>query len=304
MTGRREPTLDVRPGVCGIEGGGHQDPVHDTPRVPVSAGCRSVPPPGDPGTDAAMDELFDAPSRWRAQAARALDLRDEELIGGVSPAAGCPAVLESVLASLTPTDGRLDIVVDIGAGTGGISEWVRVRTKAAVVAIEPAAGAREAASMLFPALSVRDGAAEATGLPDRVADAVVMCGVLSLIDDAGAVLAEVERIVRPGGTLAVADLFSARATPISSGPNEFRSFEQVAATLAVRGWTIDGLGCGDPAPDPTWARGARQVEDWIHRVRCDHPAYPAWRADKEHLERHLVAGDLVAGCIVARRGRS
>jgi precorrin-6B methylase 2 len=245
-------------------------------------------------------DVFDAPSRWRAQAAMALGLRDEELIGAVSPGAGCPAVLESVLASLTPSDGRLDTVVDIGAGTGGVGEWVRVRTRASVVAIEPAEGAREAALLLFPGLSVRMGAAEATGLADGVADAVVMCGVLSLIGDAGPVLAEAERILRPGGTLAVADLFSARPEPISSGPNEFRSLEQVTAALAVRGWKIVELGCGVPAPDSAWSRGAGRVDEWIHRARSDHPAYDAWVADQQHLERHVSAGDLVAGCVVAR----
>jgi precorrin-6B methylase 2 len=271
---------------------------HDESATAFDEGVR---PAGAVADADAMEELFDAPSRWRAQAAMALGLRDEELLGAVSPGAGCPAVIASVLASLTPPDGRLDTVVDIGAGVGGISEWLRRRTKASVVAIEPAAGAREAALTLFPALSVRPGSATATGLVDATADAVVMCGVLSLIADEGAVLAEAERIVRLDGTLAVADLFSARPASITSGPNVFRSFERVAAALAVRGWAIEELGCGTPAPDPEWAAGAERVDEWIHRTRRDHPAYAAWCADRRHLDRHLDAGDLVAGCIVARR---
>lgn len=181
---------------------------------------------------------------------------------------------------------------------------VPVSPSSTVVAIEPAAGARNAARSLFPALRVRPGAAERTGLDDHVADAVVLSGVLSLIDDAGPVLSEVERILRAGGTLAVADLFSAGSAALASGPNVFRSHEQVAALLALRGWRIEEVGCGLPEPDPRWAAAARRVDRWIHGAHGHDPAYARWCADKAHLERHLAAGDLVAGCLVARRPSS
>ncbi|MFN8021287.1 MAG: methyltransferase domain-containing protein [Acidimicrobiales bacterium] len=247
-------------------------------------------------------ELFDAPSRWRAEAARALELHGDELVAAVSPAAGCPAVLASVLASLRPADGRLDRIVDLGAGVGGIGEWLHRRTGATVVAVEPAAGARAAARMLFPELDVRSGTAEHTSLDHALADAVVLCGVLSLIDDVGPVLAEAERIMRPGAVLAIADLCSSTDRSIASGPNVFRSIEQLTSLLAVRGWRVVEVGVGAPAPEARWADAARRVDAWIDDHHHDHPAYAVWRADKQHLERHAVAGDLVAGVVVARRG--
>jgi SAM-dependent methyltransferase len=261
-----------------------------------------------------LDRLFDAPSRWRAQAARSLGLSDEELLAGVSPGASCPAVLRSVLAGLRRTEPfgsdaeifadesapRLDLVIDVGAGVGGISEWFRRRTGGAVVAVEPSEAARHAAAMLFPALRVRAGSAEFTGLAAGVADAALLIGVISLIDDAVEVLREAERIVRPGGAVAIADLFSANSGALRSGPNLFRSVEQVITMLAVRGWTIVEVGVGTTASDASWTAAGALVDEWIRVHRNGHPAFPTWDADQAHLRRHIDQGDLLAGCVVAR----
>jgi SAM-dependent methyltransferase len=262
-----------------------------------------------------LDRLFDAPSRWRAQAARSLGLSDEQLLAGVSPGASCPAVLQSVLAGLRRTEPflsdaevcadesapRLDLVIDIGAGVGGISEWFRRRTGGAVVAVEPSEGAREAATLLFPALRVQAGSAEFTGLATGVADAALLIGMISLIDGAVEVFREARRIVRRGGAIAVADMFSANSTSLRSGPNIFRGVEEVMTMLAVLGWTIVEVSVGTTASDPTWAAAGALVDDWIRAHRNDHPAFPAWDADQAHLRRHIDKGDLVAGCVVARR---
>lgn len=243
--------------------------------------------------------VFDTPARWRAQAARVLGLRDDELIAAMSPGPACPAALESVLTAVHASGRPVELVVDVGAGVGGVGEWIRRRTGAAVVAVEPAAGARDAASALFPALSVRPGTAAATGLADDIADLVVLSGVLSLIDDVGDVLLETRRIARPHGLVAIADLFAAGAGPVVSGPNVFRSFEQVTSSLAVRGWTILEVGCGAPEPAAHWAAAAQRVADWVSRAHRDHPAFEAWLADQHHLRRHVDDGDVVGGCVVA-----
>ena len=275
----------VRPGV-----------LHDA--SPVATGTADVHP-----TSA---ELFDEPSRWRAEAARAVGLRGEALLAGVSPGASCPSVLHSMASSIlahSTANGRarLDLVVDLGAGVGGISEWFRARTGAAVVAVEPAPGAREAAASLFPALTVRAGTAEASGLPDAIADAVLLSGVVSLIDDLDAVLAEAARVARPDGAIAIGDLFSSRPETLRSSRNVFRSVESVTEHVAALGWEVVEVGIGSPPPDASWADAAAAVDEWIRCHRAEHPAFAVWSADQAHLGRHVEQGDLIAACLVARR---
>ena len=53
-------------------------------------------------------------------------------------------MLHSFAASLEP---RPNVIVDLGAGTGGVSEWMRISTGAAVYAVEPEDGARQAARL-------------------------------------------------------------------------------------------------------------------------------------------------------------
>ena len=263
-----------------------------------------------------LDRLFDAPSWWR-QAARALGLSGEPLLSGASPGVSCPAVLHSVLAGLRrkepfgadaehPYDDKapsLDVLVDVGAGVGGISEWFRRHSGGTVIAVDPAEGSREAARLLFPSLIVRDGSAEVTGLPAGMADAALLIGVISLIDDLVGAMREAERIVRADGAVAIVDLFSATGRSLRSGPNVFHTLQHVVTMLSMRGWTTVEVGVGATASDPTWASGGALVDEWIRARRSDHPAFPRWAADQTHLRRHIDHGDLVTGWVVARHGR-
>ncbi|MFE2431844.1 class I SAM-dependent methyltransferase [Streptomyces sp. NPDC059373] len=92
-------------------------------------------------------------------------------------------------------------VVDLGAGTGKFTRLLAL-TGAEVVAVEPVAEMRERLAELLPGVNATAGTAEATGLPDASADAVVAAQSWHWFQEAGA-LAEVERLLRPGGALAL-----------------------------------------------------------------------------------------------------
>jgi SAM-dependent methyltransferase len=92
-------------------------------------------------------------------------------------------------------------VVDLGAGTGKFTRLLAL-TGAEVTAVEPVAEMRERLAELLPGISVTAGTAEATGLPDCCADAVVAAQSWHWFQEAEA-LAEVERLLRPGGALAL-----------------------------------------------------------------------------------------------------
>ncbi|GAB2585893.1 class I SAM-dependent methyltransferase [Streptomyces capparidis] len=114
-----------------------------------------------------------------------------------------PSYPMSVLAELTRALGLEQgrTVVDIGAGTGKFTRLLAL-TGARVVAVEPVAAMRESLAELLPQVAVTDGTAERTGLPDASVDAVVAAQSWHWFRQ-DAALDEVERILRPGGALAL-----------------------------------------------------------------------------------------------------
>jgi ubiquinone/menaquinone biosynthesis C-methylase UbiE len=95
-------------------------------------------------------------------------------------------------------------VVEVGAGSG-LNFAHYPRTVTAVVAVEPEPrlrGLAEQAAVSAPVpVTVRPGRAEHLPLPDNSVDNAVLCLVLCSLPDRPAALAEVVRVLRPGGRL-------------------------------------------------------------------------------------------------------
>ncbi len=250
--------------------------------------------------DSALETFFGDPVTWRAEAAEALGLHDEDLPAAISPGAAFPAALRCMVATMRSP---VRTIVDIGSGVGGASEYLRRATGATVYAVEPSELARATARRCFPNLRQLPGEAAQTGLPSGIADAVVLCGVLSLIPEPHAVLTEAARLLSPAGHLAIADLFASGASDRTSRPNVFRTPETVIDLSATHGLTVVAVGCGAPTPDPGWSSVAALVDGWITRECREREGYGAWRRDRLHLDRHISSGDLIGGCIIARQCR-
>ena len=105
----------------------------------------------------------------------------------------------ALLTGLPPT------VVELGAGTGANMRYYAPGTR--VIAIEPNPSMhgplRESAARHRIDLKIRAEGAEDTGLPDGSVDAVVSTLVLCTVVDPSAAVAEVRRILRPGGRFVV-----------------------------------------------------------------------------------------------------
>lgn len=116
----------------------------------------------------------------------------------ISERKGGEAYRRRLLAGLT---GR---VVEVGAGTG-IHFRHYPDTVAEVLAVEPEPNLRamaQAAARDAPvAVRVAPGTAEALPAPDGSLDAGVSAGLLCTVPDPAAALAELARVIRPGGEL-------------------------------------------------------------------------------------------------------
>ena len=90
-------------------------------------------------------------------------------------------------------------VLDLAAGTGKLTRLL-VPTGARLVAVEPVAAMADQLRTAVPGVEVHDGTAEAIPLPDGSVDAVVVGQAFHWFD-APVALAEIARVLRPGGGL-------------------------------------------------------------------------------------------------------
>jgi SAM-dependent methyltransferase len=90
-------------------------------------------------------------------------------------------------------------VVDLAAGTGKLTAPL-ARTRARVIAVEPAPGMLARLRELLPGVEAHEGTAEAIPLPDGSADAVTVAQAFHWFATEQA-LAEIQRVLRPGGRL-------------------------------------------------------------------------------------------------------
>jgi ubiquinone/menaquinone biosynthesis C-methylase UbiE len=94
-------------------------------------------------------------------------------------------------------------VLDVGCGPGALCSELARRTPAArVAAIDPSPSFVEACRARLPDADVRQGAAEQLPWPSATFDAALAQLVLSFVADARRVAQEMQRVVRPGGTVA------------------------------------------------------------------------------------------------------
>lgn len=128
-------------------------------------------------------------------------------------------------------------VVELGSGVGANLRYLEPGST--LVAVEPNVHMHQrlrlAAERRGVHLDLRDRVAEHTGLPDGSVEAVISSLVLCTVRDPGAVLAEVRRILRPGGTFRFVEHVAAAA----GTPTRFLQ----RALRRPWAWTFEGCSC-------------------------------------------------------------
>jgi SAM-dependent methyltransferase len=163
-------------------------------------------------------------------------------------------VLAAALAAAAPWEGR--DLLDLGCGTG---YWLPSYAVLAgsVVGVEPDPSLLATAAARSPDIRVLHGSAEHIPLPDASMDVVHARFAYFFPPGCDAGLAEVLRVLRPGGTLVVID-------------NDHR-WGQFADLLAVSPWAVP-QGTADVIDNWWVERGARRQEvqsSWQFRSRGD-----------------------------------
>jgi ubiquinone/menaquinone biosynthesis C-methylase UbiE len=102
-----------------------------------------------------------------------------------------------------------DRVLDVGSGTGRLARWIaeRVGPTGSVVGIDPLPDRVAIARANAPGVAFEVGRAEdLTAFADESFDVVCMSAVFHWVDDKKKALAEVRRVLRPGGRLGITTL--------------------------------------------------------------------------------------------------
>jgi SAM-dependent methyltransferase len=107
-------------------------------------------------------------------------------------------------------------VVELGSGTGASLRYLAPGSR--LIAIEPNvhmhAALRRHAARRRVELEIRRESAERTSLPDASVDAVICTLVLCTVPDPAAAVAEVRRILRPGGRFIFIEHVRAESRPL------------------------------------------------------------------------------------------
>lgn len=109
-------------------------------------------------------------------------------------------------------------VLDVGCGVGSTASFLVKRWGVECVGLDSSAGFVAEASAYDSGVSWVVGRAQSIPYPDRHFDAVFSECFLSTLGDPVQVLREIRRVLRPGGRLAVTDVYLRRPEALSSLP--------------------------------------------------------------------------------------
>lgn len=157
-------------------------------------------------------------------------------------------------------------VVEIGPGVGANVRYLPAGST--LIAIEPNpymhGPLRDTAHRYGVRLDLRERMAEQTGLPDGSADSVISSLVLCSVQDPAAVLAEIRRILRPGGTFRFLEhVVAGEATPTRAAQRLLRR---------PWAWIFEGCSCERDLEQCVRAAGFESVT--IDRYRVHTPFLP------------------------------
>ena len=183
---------------------------------------------------------------------------------------------------------RRPAVVDLGSGTGLSSRWA-AGWAGAVIGIEPNDDMRAIAEQRGAAgVTYAPGVSHRTGLGDRVADVVLAVQAMHWMEPEPT-LAEVARILRPGGVFAIADADWPPVTGVARAEQAWAALHcriRVFEARAARGETGDEL--RRPVADDDPALVDEDLRD-PHRNRAIPGGVRSW-SKSQHLDRLIACG--------------
>lgn len=248
-----------------------------------------------------VDE-FDTVAAWTLQAVEALGVDD--VVPAACNGSGNPAWLGWLSSRTAMGPGRT--VVDTGGGLGGAAAWLARHSGAAVLLAEPMAHAARGARRLFGLPSVVAWSHQLPLVAGSV-DVALALAVLSTVDDKEAYLAELARVLAPGGALGLIEYVTTAAgtpaAPDAPEGNEFLRRDDLFALLSSGGFDVVEHEVADQLPEAPaeWDDTDRRVTAEIQRRHGHHPAWREAAEQRGRFGRLLERGSLGVVLVHAAR---
>ncbi|WP_432947170.1 class I SAM-dependent methyltransferase [Kribbella sp. CA-253562] len=229
-------------------------------------------------TATAMVAEFDDVAGWTADAVERLG--DRYAIPAACRGSASPAALAWLAEACELSAGTT--LLDVGAGVGGPTAWAARRFGVRPVLVEPMQTACRAARRLFGLPVI---AADGGRMPLRTSsiDTAWCLGVLCTVEDKAALLAEIRRVLRPGGSLGLLVVVARdnQWRPLPDG-NHFPTQDELAELLDRTGFALIEQ---TTRPDSTPLSWSRRVEEVTAAVAAQHRATPAYALAARQTER-------------------
>jgi len=191
-----------------------------------------------------------------------------EAVGDELRPGGLELTAELATACSLSPGGR---VLDLGCGTGSTAAFLAREWQADVVGLDCSASRLAEARARKEAVIWVEGQAECIPCPDGFFDAVFAECVVNALADPTQALGEIHRVLRPGGLLAVSDLYLRR--PVQ-GPDGIEPVRPAS-------WM-------ERIPESTCLRGALSREATVSRLSEAGFFVHTWR-DRSHVLKEFVA---------------
>ena len=254
-----------------------------------------------PDDGSAMEAEFDTVAGWTEEAVR--ELGADHAIPAACRGSGSPADLQWLADGLGLRGD--DRFLDAGAGLGGPAAWLREHDdhwRGTPVLVDPMIHAAASSRRLFGFPAV---AAWSQQLPIRTAgvDAAWALGVLCTTSERADLLAELRRVLKPGGRLALLVLVAAVDPLPADRPdgNDFPTADELRAQVHDAGFRISDEIDASTLPDAPadWTARADRVDEIVERDHGDDPAFRTAQQQSQAMGRLLGERQVVTTLLQA-----